>query len=189
MKATIQLLLTITIASSSFAADHSHWVGTWAASPSPQLADEGHMRTAKLEFENQTLREIVHTSIGGSTLRVRLSSAYGKETITLGAAHIALHAKGPNTVAGSDRTLTFGGQAAISIPPNAPVLSDPVKLDVPASSDLVISLFFPKATEGAEITMRRSRHLIFRKAMLRRRLRFKVQRLSLQQYAADEAAT
>ncbi|MGC2656582.1 MAG: GDSL-type esterase/lipase family protein, partial [Bryobacteraceae bacterium] len=151
MKATIQLLLTLTIASSSFAAEHAHWVGTWAASPSPQLADDGHMRTAKLEFENQTLREIVHTSIGGSTLRVRLSNAYGKETITLGAAHIALHAKGPDTVAGSDRTLTFGGQATISIPPNAPVLSDPVKLDAPASSDLVISLFFPKATEGAGI--------------------------------------
>jgi lysophospholipase L1-like esterase len=109
------------------------------------------MRAAKLEFENQTLREIVHTSIGGDTVRVRLSNAYGKDSVEIGAAHIALHSRGAGIVAGSDRALTFGGQAKISIPPDAPVLSDPVKLDVPASGDLVISIFLPKATAGAGI--------------------------------------
>jgi lysophospholipase L1-like esterase len=109
------------------------------------------MRAAKLEFENQTLREIVHTSIGGDTVRVRLSNAYGKDSVEIGAAHIALHSRGAGIVAGSDRALTFGGQPKISIPPDAPVLSDPVKLDVPASGDLVISIFLPKATAGAGI--------------------------------------
>jgi hypothetical protein len=109
------------------------------------------MRTAKLEFENHTLREIVHTSIGGAAVRVRLSNAYGKQPVDIGAAHIALRAQGSGTIAGSDHALTFSGQTAVSIPPDALVLSDPVKLNVPASGDLAISIFLPKAATGAGI--------------------------------------
>ena len=133
------------------AADKTHWVVTWGASPAPQLADEAQMLAAKLVFDNQTLREIVHTSIGGNTVRVRLSNAFGKENADIGAAHIALHAKGAGIVAGSDRVLTFGGRPSVSIPANAPVLSDPVKLDVPEAGDLAISIFIAKKTVGAGI--------------------------------------
>ncbi|HKT24147.1 MAG TPA: hypothetical protein VJR04_06060, partial [Terriglobales bacterium] len=104
------------------------------------------MRTKNLLFENQTVREIVHTSIGGQSLRVRLSNAYGDGTIEIGAAHIALHADDSSIVPGSDHVLTFGGKPSISIPPNAPVLSDPVNLNVPADADLAISIFLPKST-------------------------------------------
>jgi lysophospholipase L1-like esterase len=109
------------------------------------------MQEAKLLFDNQTLREIVHTSIGSDTVRVRLSNAYGKRAVEIGAAHIALRAKGAEIVAGSDRPLTFSGRTALSIPPNAVVLSDPVKLDVPAAGDLAVSIFLPKPTTGASI--------------------------------------
>ena len=128
-----------------------HWVATWGASPAPQLADESQMRSAKLAYNNQTLREIVHTSVGGDTVRVRLSNAYGKQTVEIGAAHIALRSNDSAVAAGSDRALTFGGRASVSIPPNALVLSDPVKLNVPAASDLAISIFLPKPTTGAGI--------------------------------------
>ena len=102
MKIGIVFLSLFVFASGAFAAGQPHWVATWGASPAPQLADE-QMRAAKLEFENQTLREIVHTSIGGNTVRVRLSNAYGKQAVDIGAAHIALRAEGPGIVAGSDR--------------------------------------------------------------------------------------
>ena len=71
MKLRAALLLTLAL-SSALAAGKTHWVVTWGASPAPQLADEAQMRAAKLEFANQTVREIVHTSIGGHTVRVRL---------------------------------------------------------------------------------------------------------------------
>jgi lysophospholipase L1-like esterase len=148
MKIEIVLLLALT--SAAFPADPTHWVATWGASPAPQLATQ-EMRTAKLEFENQTLREIVHTSIGGPTVRVRLSNAYGKQPVDIGAARIALRAQGSGTVAGSDRALTFSGRPTVSIPPDALVLSDPVKLNLPASGDLAISIFLPKAATGAGI--------------------------------------
>src|SRR5690242_2323223 len=151
MKITAAFLLTIALTLSCVAGEQGRWVGTWEASPAPQLSDESQMRAAKLVFENQTLREVVHTSIGGDTVRVRLSNAYGKTTVEIGAAHIALRARESEIAAGSDRVLTFGGRPAVSIPPDAPVLSDPVKLTVPAGGDLAISLFLPRAATGGGI--------------------------------------
>src|SRR6476659_9403255 len=136
MRIRTVFLLAFAFATLTIAAEPTHWIVTWGASPAPQLANDEQMRAAKLEFANQTLREIVHTSIGSNTVRVRLSNAYGKRTVDIGAAHIALRAQGAGIVAGSDRPLTFSGRPAVSIPPNALVLSDPVKLDVPASGDL-----------------------------------------------------
>jgi lysophospholipase L1-like esterase len=127
------------------------WVVTWGTSAAPQLADEAQMRSAGLVFDNQTLREIVHTSIGSDTVRVRLSNAYGKTTVEIGAAHVARRSGGANIVGGTDRKLTFGGRDGISIPPDAEVVSDPVKLQAPEGSDLAISLYLPKAATGAGI--------------------------------------
>jgi lysophospholipase L1-like esterase len=124
----------------------TRWVATWSSSASPQLTDEGQLQSARLIFENQTLRQVVHTSIGGSTVRVRLSNVYNSNAVAIGAAHIALRSSAQNIVADSDRVLTFAGRAAITLPPNASVLSDPLTLDVPAAGDLAISLFFPQKT-------------------------------------------
>jgi lysophospholipase L1-like esterase len=131
--------------------EQAHWVATWGASPAPQLADEAQMRKSKLVYDNQTLREIVHTSIGSDTVRVRLSNAYGKQTVEIGAAHVALRSKGAEIAPGSDRALTFSGRASVAIPANALVLSDPVKLNVPAGADLAISIFLPRPADGAGV--------------------------------------
>ena len=146
----IKTAFTILLAFSSLGAQ-THWVATWGASPAPQLADEAQMRAAKLAFDNQTVREIVHASIGSGAVRVRLSNAYGKDEVQIGAAHVALRAKGSEIAAGSDRALTFSGRPSVSIPPNAMVLSDPVKLNVPPAADLAISIFLPKPALGAGI--------------------------------------
>jgi len=127
------------------------WIGTWGASPSPQLSSSAEMLSSHLLFENQTVREVVHTSAAGGPVRVRLSNAYGKDSVTVGAAHIALSDRGSSTVASSDHALTFGGRSAVTIPPDAEMLSDPVDLTLPAQSDVVISLYLPKAVSGGGI--------------------------------------
>ena len=144
---TIGLLL-LAFVSAALAAAPAHWVAAWGASPAPQLPD-AQMQAAHLRFENQTLREIVHTSLGGDSVRVRLSNAFGKETVAIGAVHIALRAKDAAIAAGSDRVLTFSGRPSVAIPPDALVLSDPVKLSFPAAADLAISIFLPEAAMGA----------------------------------------
>ena len=118
-----------------------HWVATWAASPSPASPDPAQMRRRKMEFNDQTVREIVHITLGGAQFRVRLSNAFGAQALAIGAAHLAIREQGAAIMAGSDRALTFGGRPAVSIPPGALVLSDPVDLKAPASADLAMSLY------------------------------------------------
>jgi lysophospholipase L1-like esterase len=100
-------------------------------------------------FDDQTLRQVVRVSVGGTALRVRLSNEYGSRPLAIGAARVARHAGGSATVAGTDRPLTFGGRTSVTIPAGAPALSDPVRLPVAAGSDLVISIHLPRATPAA----------------------------------------
>lgn len=132
-------------------AAQTHWVPAWGTAAAPQLSDDQQMRAGGLMFETQTVREIVHVSIGGSEVRVRLSNAFGKDAVEIGAAHLAVRSKDSRIAQGSDRTLTFSGNLTFTIPANAEALSDPVKLEVPAAGDLAISLFLPKATAGGGI--------------------------------------
>ena len=94
-------------------------------------------------ISNQTVRMIVHTSIGGHRVRVQFSNAFGTSALQIGAAHLALHDKDSAIVAGSDHALTFSGKPSVAIPPAAEILSDPLDFEVPALGDLVISLYAP----------------------------------------------
>lgn len=122
------------------------WVETWGTAL--HAPDFGVPGLANTGFSNQTLRQIVHASVGGNKVRVRFS-AFGANAVLIGSAHIALHADGAMIVPASDRALTFGGKPSITIPAGALVLSDPVYLDVPALSDLAVSIFVPGDTGPA----------------------------------------
>jgi lysophospholipase L1-like esterase len=107
-----------------------------------------------IHFTNQTLRQIVHTSIGGSKARVVLSNAYGTAPLTIGAAYIALRDKQAAIVTASGHPLTFSGKPTITIPANAVMYSDPVNLAVPQMADLAIDLYLPGTTNTpATLTM------------------------------------
>ena len=111
-----------------------HWVGTWTTAPAPA---EG------VAFSNHTLRMNVRASLGGDTLRVRLSNAHGSRPLAVGAARIGLRATGPGIVPGSDRRLTFGGAETATIAAGALLVSDPVALPLPPLGDLAISVHLP----------------------------------------------
>jgi lysophospholipase L1-like esterase len=136
-----------------------HWVGTWATAPVSVPSQPGGQ--AQLQqgpppsVNNQTLRQIVHTSIGGDRVRVVLTNAFGTAPLALGGAHIALRDKGGTIVDGSDRALTFGGAATMSIPPGGLIVSDPANLRVPSMGDLAIDIYVPgnTATSPSPLTM------------------------------------
>jgi len=109
--------------------------------PNPAPAAPGFVH-----FTNQTLRQIVHSSVGGSRLRVVLSNHYGSEPLAVGAAHVALRDKDAAIKTDTARKLTFSGGASFTIPPGAVAYSDPVDLTVPAAADLAIDLFLPGDT-------------------------------------------
>ena len=114
--------------------DHAYWVGTWTAAPAPA---EG------AAFSNHTLRMIPRVSLGGQTLRVRISNAYGIRPLAVGAAWVGLREAGPAVVPGSNRRLTFGGEPGATIAAGALVVSDPVDLTVAPLADLAVSLHLP----------------------------------------------
>ena len=99
-----------------------------------------------VHFTNQTLRQIVRTSVGGSRLRAVLSNTFGSAPLTIGAAHIALRESDEVIRAGQGRPLTFSGRSSITIPANAIVYSDPVALTVPPLSDLAVDVYLPGTT-------------------------------------------
>ena len=130
--------------------NNRHWVGTWATSPAPSDAGVG--------FNNHTLRMNPRISIGGDTLRLRLSNAYGTGTLAIGAAYIGIRDKGPAIVPGSARKLPFGGAGSAAVAVGALVISDPVKLDVEPLADLAVSFHLPgESPASLQITGRYAR--------------------------------
>jgi lysophospholipase L1-like esterase len=99
-----------------------------------------------MHFNNQTLRQIVHTGVGGRRLRVVLSNAFGTSPLTVGAAHVALRDKDSAIVPASGRALTFSGRPTMTIPAGGVLFSDPVDLNAPSMADLAIDLYLPADT-------------------------------------------
>jgi lysophospholipase L1-like esterase len=126
------------LAPSAMAADTGgeHWIGTWAAAAQHWLP--GRLAS----FRNQTVRLIVHTSAGGAKARIKISNTYGDQPVQIATVHIARRTTGADIDPASDRTVTFHGEKALTIAPRSIAVSDPVDLDVPARSDLAVSLFF-----------------------------------------------
>jgi len=121
--------------------DAVQWVGTWSASPQAVAAP--------MQINGQTVRQIVHTSVGGERVRVRFSNAYGTSGLVIGAAHVAISAGGASISSGTDRALKFNGSATITIPAGALAVSDPVTLNVRPLGDLVVSLYLPENVAAA----------------------------------------
>jgi lysophospholipase L1-like esterase len=139
--------------------DGSHWIATWSAAatarvdptPAPPAPAAGQLVVAAqspLHFNNQTLRQIVHLSVGGSRLRVVLSNTFGTVPLTIGAANIALRDKDASIVPASSRALTFGAMAQTRIPAGAILVSDSVDLAAPDFADLAIDLYLPDDTSA-----------------------------------------
>lgn len=124
--------------------DHrQRWITTWttsnAASDRPEI------------FNNQTIREIVHTTIGGASIRIRLSNTFGTRAVRFDVVCVGLEKDGANLVARSSRDVTFGGSRSTTIPEGAEVLSDPVSLSVGPGQNLALSLFSAVETGPATV--------------------------------------
>ena len=126
--------------------DGTSWVGTWATSPvvlPPRGGAPQGLLGPATRIQDQTVRQIVHTSIGGSGVRVVLTNLFGSQPLEIGAAHVALRVDGAAIDAETARPLQFGGQPTVTIAAGAMVASDAVELGVPALADLAIDLYLP----------------------------------------------
>jgi lysophospholipase L1-like esterase len=113
-------------------------VGAWSASP------HAEMQGGTL-LSNQTVRMVVFPHFGGTQFRVRLSNAFGSQAVTLAQVDVAQLSSGSTIVAGTDRLLTFGGQASVTIPVGSEVASDVVAMTIQPDQGLVVSVYLPGA--------------------------------------------
>lgn len=138
------VVLSAAQASAQFPAppDPGAWVGTWgaaAAGPVPGT-DNG--------YPNFSIRNVVHTSVGGRSARVTLSNAFGNSPLVIGHSSVAVAAQAGTADAkpGSVKELTFGKRATVTIPADAEVQSDSVDLAIPADSDLLVTTYVPTSS-------------------------------------------
>lgn len=110
-------------------------VVTWAASA--DRMGEG--------VAGRSYRLVVHTSVGGTGVRVRLSNAFGDRPLTLDSVYAGIQERGAELRPGSNRRLTFGGARTVTVPAGGTVWSDPLPGRLPAATNLVVSLHSPDA--------------------------------------------
>ena len=145
------LTLIVFVATPAFAQKAAdHWVATWTtalvARPAmvpPPPPNAPPVNPPPITPDNQTLRQVVRTSIAGARVRVVFANTFGTAPLTLGAAAVAIRDKDSAIVPNSAHKLTVNGSASFRVPAGALIVSDPVDLQVPARTDLAIDMFVP----------------------------------------------
>jgi lysophospholipase L1-like esterase len=100
-------------------------------------------------FADQTVRNVIFTSVGGSALRVRVSNTFGSAPLQVGAVSVGVVLDGSQLLPGTSRTVTFGGKTSVTVPAGAEELSDRVSFAVQPLTELAVSVYLPDATGGA----------------------------------------
>ncbi|MGW7526753.1 SGNH/GDSL hydrolase family protein [Streptomyces sp. NPDC054783] len=110
------------------------WTGSWETAPSGTAS----------ALPGAAIRNVVHLSVGGTAVRIRLGNRFGTAPLRLGAVTVALRrGTGPDAVPGTLRTATFHGAPTATVPPGQDTVTDPVPLPVPAAADLLVTVYTP----------------------------------------------
>ncbi|KZV73783.1 extracellular GDSL-like lipase/acylhydrolase [Peniophora sp. CONT] len=138
---------------------NGHWVDTWASMP--QLTESSNLppapfNTTTVIFQNATIRQTLHLSLGASTIRLRFSNAFGLTNLPISAVTIALPTNGSAGVSGIQsetlQNVTFSGASSFSLPNGALLVSDPISIDVEPQSMITVSMFLESGQQGVDIT-------------------------------------
>jgi len=120
---------------------YMHGVDAWTASPD----------SAGPALGTRTIRQVICTSMGGSSVRIRLSNLLGTAPLTIGPVHVAQHASGSAIRAETDHAVTFGGKPTVTIAKGGDVLSDPISLAVAPLEELAVSMYLPTRTGSSTL--------------------------------------
>ena len=121
--------------------DNMHWVDAWTASPD----------SAGPPLGTRTIRQVIRTSIGGSSVRIRFSNLFGTAPLTIGPVHMAQHASGSAIRPETDHAVTFRGKPTVTIAKGGDALSDPIPLSVAPLEELAVSMYLPIRTGSSTL--------------------------------------
>lgn len=97
-------------------------------------------------FADQTVRMVVRSTAGGARIRLEFANIQQSAPVRFGAIHAAIAGPDGSTIAGTDRVVTFGGRAELTLSPGARAVSDPVDLDLPPLTEVAVSIYLPEQT-------------------------------------------
>ncbi len=129
----------VVCASATAAQNNATWVGTWASAQ--QLVEPANVLPAE-NAGDITLRQVVHLSLGGRSLRIRVSNRHGGAPLHFTAVHIArpVSAASSSIDPATDTPVSFSGRPEVTVPAGADYASDPVAFAATPLSDLSITL-------------------------------------------------
>ena len=141
-------LLTVVLSflTISSASAKKHWVATWATA---EQVVEPHNCPPAPGLGNNSIRQIVQTSISGKEVRVKFSNEFSQGPVTINAAEIARAATAGSSsdiIAGTEVSLTFGGKKSVTIDPGKLVTSDPVKFPMGTRENVAITMHLGEAS-------------------------------------------
>jgi lysophospholipase L1-like esterase len=111
------------------------WTSTWNAALGYAPAGGG--------WNNQTLRMVIRTSLGGSELRLHLSNRFASSPAVIGHVTIGTQMNGGSTQQAVPLDVTFNGSTSLTLAAGASVVSDPVPLATAPATRLLISIYVP----------------------------------------------
>ncbi|WP_194293191.1 SGNH/GDSL hydrolase family protein [Actinomadura macrotermitis] len=119
------------------------WTASATAAPPPELLDPGQPLVKG--FKDQTVREIVHTSVGGGAVRLHITNAHGQHDLKVGHVTVGVP-KGEAELAAAPLEATFRGARGVVIPKGGEAVTDPVPLRTAGGADLAVSIYLPEDT-------------------------------------------
>lgn len=118
------------------------WTGSWATATSGVRAVG--------PWSDRTVRLVVHTSVGGSRVRLRFDNTFAAAPVRIGGATVAVQKEGA-TARGVPVPLSFRGGTGVEIPAGAQAFSDPLGFVVPADANLLVSFHLPGPVAAAPV--------------------------------------
>ena len=115
------------------------WVGTWATA---QMLIKSSDVPSSPGLTNNSLRQVVRVSIGGKTLRLRLSNEFSTSAVTMNSVQIAVSTGGRTINVSTNRELKFNGKSGVTMEAGATVVSDPIEFKLKPRMDLAITIYY-----------------------------------------------
>lgn len=138
------LVAAIAISPSPVEATGGGWTSTWntAEAYAPNLGP----------WNNQTLRMVARTSLGGTSLRIHLSDVFSSQPAQIGRVTVGTQMNGGTTIESMPTTITFGGVQAVTVPAGGQVVSDPVAFSVAPNTRLLVSIYIASGANLSQTT-------------------------------------
>ncbi|KAG0646090.1 hypothetical protein D0Z07_8161 [Hyphodiscus hymeniophilus] len=136
-----------------------HWVDTWTTMP--QLTEFANLPPPPFNeteevFFNSTIRQTLHMSIGGETIRISISNAFGLNDLPITAVTVALPyqgAAGASAIQSQTlKTVTFSGNSSFTIPNGALAVSDPINFPIKPQSMITVTMYLANGQQSNFIT-------------------------------------